>query len=140
MDNQADGSLFQTTADGRSARAILQPYEDIYICPFFEPKSSECRIYMKRPLDCRIYPFALMYNEDGTEIVLGVDTICPFAEAEFETQSFQQYVDYLRAYIETELTTNILADNWALVGPFQETVTIVAVLRKLGRALEQRRQ
>lgn len=81
-----------------------------------------------------------MYNEDGTEIVLGVDTICPFAEAEFETQSFQQYVDYLRAYIETELTTNILADNWALVGPFQETVTIVAVLRKLGRALEQRRQ
>ena len=75
-----------------------------------------------------------MYNEDETEIVLGVDTICPFAEAEIETEFFQQYVNYILAYVESELTTKVITDNWALVGPYQETVTIVAALRKLGRA------
>lgn len=139
ISNGADRSLFRPTADGRSARVKLQSYGEIYVCPFFDPNSSECRIYTNRPLDCRIYPFALMYNEDETEIVLGVDTLCPFAEAEFETESFQQYVDYVVAYVESELTIEVITNNWALVGPYQKTVTIVAVLRKLGQALEQRK-
>ena len=137
--DEADRNLFQPTADCRSARVKLQSYGEIYICPFFDPDSSECRIYTKRPLDCRIYPFALMYNEDETEIVLGVDTICPFAEAEFETKSFQQYVNYIVAYVESELTNKVIIENSALIGPFQENVTIVAPLRKLGRALKQRK-
>lgn len=137
--NEADRNLFQPTADGRSARVKLQSHGEIYICPFFNPNSSECQIYTKRPLDCRIYPFALMYNENGTEIVLGVDTICPFAEAEFETKSFQQYVNYIVAYVESELTDEVIIENSALIGPYQENVTIVASLRNLGRALEQRK-
>ena len=135
--NAVDRRLFQPTADGHSARVNLQPYGEIYICPFFDPNSSECRIYANRPLDCQIYPFALMYNEDETEIVLGVDTICPFAETEFETEFFQHYVDYIVAYVEAELTARVITENWALIGPYQDTVTIVAVLRKLRVALEQ---
>lgn len=137
INNGADRTLFQPTADGRSARVKLQSYGETYICPFFDPNSSECRIYPNRPLDCRIYPFALMYNEDETEIVLGVDTICPFAEAEFETESFQQYVNYIVAFVKSELTDKVIIENSALIGPYQETVKIVAALRKLGRALEQ---
>jgi Fe-S-cluster containining protein len=137
--NDADKSLFQPSEDGHSARIELQSYGEIYICPFFEPNSSECRIYISRPLDCQIYPFALMYNKDETEIVLGVDTICPFAETEFETESFQQYIDYIVAYVESDLTVKVITENWALIGPYQETVMTVAVLRKLSRALEQRK-
>ncbi len=137
INNGADKYLFQPTADGRSSRVILQTYGEIYICPFFDPNSSECRIYTNRPLDCRIYPFALMYSEDGTEIVLGVDTICPFAEAKFETESFQQYVNHMVAFVESELTDKVIIENSALVGPYQDTVTIVASLRILGRAPEQ---
>ena len=80
-----------------------------------------------------------MYNKDETEIVLGVDTICPFAETEFETESFQQYIDYIVAYVESDLTVKVITENWALIGPYQETVMTVAVLRKLSRALEQRK-
>ncbi len=80
-----------------------------------------------------------MYNRDETEIVLGADTVCPFAEAEFEAAYFQQYVNYIVAYVESERTVKIITENRALIGPYQETVTIVAVLRKLGRALEQRK-
>ena len=135
---EADRNLFQPTADGRSARVKLQSYGEIYICPFFDPNSSECQIYTSRPLDCQIYPFALMHNEDQTEIVLGVDTICPFAEIEFKTESFQRYVDYIAAYVESEMSTKVIIENWAWIGPYQETVTVVAVLRKLSQALEQR--
>ncbi len=80
-----------------------------------------------------------MYNEDETEIVLGVDMICPFAETEFETESFQQHVDYMVAYVESELTAMVITENWALIGPYQETVTVVAELGKLRGALEGRK-
>ena len=135
--NAADRSLFQLSDDGRSARAKLQSHGDIYICPFFDPNSSECQIYTRRPLDCQIYPFALMYNEDGTEIVLGVDTICPFTETHFETEPFQQYINHIVAYMESDLTTKVIIENWALIGPYQETVIVVAVLQKLSEALIQ---
>ena len=79
-----------------------------------------------------------MYNRDETEIVLGVDMICPFAEAEFEAESFQRYVDYIVAYVESELTVEVLTENWSLIGPYQDTVTIVGALRELSSALEQR--
>ncbi len=133
--NAADRSLFQPSGDGRSSRAKLQSHGEIYICPFFDPNSNGCQIYTHRPLDCRIYPFALMYNEDETEVVLGVDTICPFAETHFETESFQRYINHIVVYVESDMTTKIIVENRALIGPHQETVIVVAVLRKLSQAL-----
>ena len=131
--------LFRPMADGQSARIKLKPHGEMYICPFFEPDTSECAIYPNRPLDCRIYPFALMYNADETEVVLGVDTICPFAEVELQTKSFQGYINHIETYIESERIARIIAANWSLIGPYQESAIIVAVLRKLSRALADRK-
>ena len=137
--NGADTDLFRPMADGQSARIRLKPHREIYICPFFEPDTSECAIYATRPLDCRIYPFVLIYNADETDVVLGVDTICPFAEVEFQTELLQQYIDDIAIYLESEATVAIIAANWSLIGPYQETVIIVAVLRNLSRALMNRK-
>ena len=78
-----------------------------------------------------------MYNEDETEVVLGVDTICPFAETHFETESFQRYINHIVVYVESDMATKIIVENRALIGPHQETVIVVAVLRKLSQALIQ---
>ena len=130
----AEVHLFRTTADGRSAQVKLIPHGDMYICPFFNAETSECTIYPIRPLDCQIYPFALMYNQDRTQVVLGVDMICPYGEAEIQTEAFQHYSDYMANYLEADSVVETIVANWQLIGPYQDTVVIVRTLEKLTSA------
>lgn len=129
-----DGNLFRSTTDGKSAQIKLIPNGDIYICPCFNPETSECTIYPIRPLDCQIYPFALMSSQDQTQVVLGVDMICPYGEEEIQTEAFQRYIDYMADYLESDPVVETVAANWHLISSYQETVVIVRTLEKLTSA------
>ena len=124
----ADPALFRPQADGKSAQIQLKPHNDFYICPFFEPETSHCSIYPIRPLDCQLYPFALMLSEDGNEVVLGVDTLCPFGEAHLETEAFQKQIRHVIDYVESESVTAQILANWSLIGDYQDTVKVVHTL------------
>lgn len=130
----ADPALFRPPVDGKSAQVHLKPHDDFYICPFFEPETSRCSIYPIRPLDCQLYPFAMMFSEDGSEVVLGVDTLCPFGEEHLETETFQQHIREVIAYVESEAVTEQIAANWSLIGDYQDTVIIVHTLTQLRNA------
>ena len=131
----ADANRFRPMADGKSAQITLKPHGDIYVCPFFEPETSECTIYPYRPLDCQIYPFTLTYNEERTQVILGVDMICPFGEAELQTEPFQQYIAQITDYLESDAIVETVAKNWSLIGEYQETVVPLRVLERLNQAL-----
>ena len=126
----ADPALFRPQADGNSAQIQLKPYNDFYICAFFEPETSHCTIYPIRPLDCQLYPFALMFSKDRREVVLGVDTLCPFGEEHLKTETFQRHIREVIAYVESEPVTEQIAANWSLIGDYQDTVIIVHTLSK----------
>lgn len=127
----ADPTLFRPQADGASAQIQLKRHKDFYICPFFAPETSHCTIYPMRPLDCQLYPFALMFNKDRSEVVLGVDTLCPFGEEHLETEAFQQQILHVIDYVESEAVTAQIAANWSLIGDYQDTVKIVHTLSQL---------
>lgn len=127
----ADPALFRPQTDGKSAQIQLKPRNDFYICPFFEPETSHCTIYPIRPLDCQLYPFALMRSEDGNQIVLGVDTLCPFGEAHLETEAFQKHIHHVIDYVESESVRAQIIANWSLIGDYQDTVKIVHTLAQL---------
>lgn len=132
----ADRVQFQPQADRKSAQIVLEAsrLENAltgYICPFFDEETSHCTIYPIRPLDCQLYPFALMFNEDRNQVVLGVDILCPFAEAEMETEAFHRHIRHVIAYVESEAILAQIAENWSLIGDYQDTVKIVHPLDKL---------
>ncbi len=127
----ADPALFYPQVDAKSAQIQLKSYNDFYICPFFEPETSHCTIYPIRPLDCQLYPFAFMHSEDGSEVVLGVDNLCPFGEAHIETEAFQKHIRHVINYVESESVTAQIIANWSLIGDYQETVEIVHTLGQL---------
>lgn len=126
----ADTSLFRPQADGKSAQVQLQPHKDFYICPFFDPETSHCTIYPIRPLDCQLYPFALMLSQDGSEVVLGVDTLCPFGEEHLETETFQRHICDVINYIESKEVTAQIVKHWSLIGDYQDTVKIIHTLSR----------
>lgn len=127
----ADPVLFRPQADGKSAQIQLKPYNAFYICPFFEPETSHCTIYPIRPLDCQLYPFALMRSEDGNSVVLGVDTLCPFGEVHLETAAFQKHIHHVINYVESESVTAQILANRSLIGDYQDTVKIVHTFAQL---------
>ena len=126
----ANPSLFRPQADANSAQIQLKSHEDFYICPFFDPETSHCTIYPIRPLDCQLYPFALMFSEDRNAVVLGVDTLCPFGEEHLETEAFQRHIRDVINYIESQEITAQIVANWSIVGDYQDTVKIVHTLSK----------
>lgn len=132
----ADEVQFRPRKDGKSAQIVLEASrlesaQTGYICPFFDEETSHCTIYPIRPLDCQLYPFALMFNEDRSQVVLGVDMLCPFGEAQIETEAFQQHIHHVIAYVESEAVLAQIAENWSLIGDYQDTVKIVHPLDKL---------
>ena len=131
----ANANRFRPMADGKSAQIQLKPHGDMYICPFFEPETSECTIYPHRPLDCQIYPFTLTYNEEQTQVILGVDMLCPFGEAQLQTDPFQQYIAHIADYLESDAIVETITKNWSLIGEYQETVVPLRVLERLNQAL-----
>ena len=136
----ADPSLFHPQTDGKSAQIQLIPHKDFYICPFFDPETSHCTIYPTRPLDCQLYPFALMFSEDGNKVVLGVDTLCPFGEEHLETEAFQRHIHDVINYIESEEVTTQIIANWSIVGDYQDLVKVVHTLSKSNLLIETKKQ
>ncbi len=114
-----EGSKIKLKADGEGC-----------ICPFFDPATHYCKIYEKRPLDCRIYPFAIMRDETGG-VVLGIDTKCPFIQQYAADPQIEQVSDEVLQFLESDPILEILAAHPDLIGPPQEDVIILHPLEKL---------
>ena len=112
------------------------PSGEGYLCPAFDTTASHCGIYEVRPLDCRLYPLALMWNAAHTEVVLGWDTKCPFL-----TETVPETI----ATHAKQVAIELMADDWLkrlvanprLIGRFQDDVVIVQSLPQLTARLAQ---
>lgn len=112
---------------GSQITLVKDAESDGYLCPAFDPATSRCGIYEHRPLDCRLYPLALMWSEDGTEVKLGWDTKCPFMR-EAVPAEIHRHAELVHALLQREPTLRLLASNPRLIGRYQEDVIVLASL------------
>lgn len=116
-------------------KITLVPFREGYICPAFDPASAHCNIYDVRPLDCIIYPFAIMWSADGREIVLGLDIKCPYVLEFINSDSLKEAFVEMRNTMDSSPALDIISENPGLVGPFQDDVAHAVVLTNLTQAL-----
>ena len=130
-----DSSHFPNPKGGQIALAP-HPSGEGFICPAFEVETSRCRIYPHRPLDCRLYPYAVMWEAERDEIVLGWDTKCPFMEGA-PGREVAGAAEQIAVLLEQDETAFMLAHHPRLVGPFQDDVSIVRPLPRVSEALRR---
>ncbi|MDR4472382.1 MAG: phosphatidylglycerol lysyltransferase domain-containing protein [Nitrospira sp.] len=123
-------------AEGTQIELVPNPSGEGCLCPAFDPATSQCRMYDVRPLDCRLYPFALMWDASHTEVLLGWDTKCPYMR-DLSSAPIEQAAEGTARWIEEDATLEILARYPRLIGRFQDDVM---VLRPLTRVTERLRQ
>jgi hypothetical protein len=138
---------------GSQVEVVPHPTDEGFLCPAFDPVTHHCRIYEVRPLDCQLYPFALMWNEQRNTVLFGWDTLCPFLleQALGDTplkgeepprstleppMALMEQARAVAAYLESEDVLNTLAAHPRLVTPFQPDVVVLQHLERLTATLQ----
>lgn len=101
-----------------------------YLCPAFDSASGLCGIYEVRPLDCQIYPLALMWNASSKEVLLGWDTKCPFMREE-PPRSIQAHADQVAHLLMQGALLDKIVANPNLIGRCQDDVIVLKSLPEL---------
>ncbi|MCX5657385.1 MAG: YkgJ family cysteine cluster protein, partial [Candidatus Omnitrophica bacterium] len=115
----------------------IEPVKDKnnYICPFFIPLKNRCRIYSKRPLDCRLYPFVINYNRTYSRIILSCDRQCPFAADKKNTKKIEKYARSLKDALDTEEMVEAIYLNRGLIMPYNDSFLRMLELSKATRKI-----
>jgi Fe-S-cluster containining protein len=119
--------------DHAGSKVSVVPHGEGYMCPAFEPATGRCGIYEDRPLDCRLYPVAVMWNEARTAVLMGWDSKCPFIRDNLQSSESRSYVERTAALLESDATVRIFASDPQLIGSFQEDVIVLRPLDRLTR-------
>lgn len=137
---------------GSQIQVVRNPNDEGFLCPAFDPVTQHCRIYEVRPLDCQLYPFALMWDAQHEKVVLGWDPLCPFLleqaggenplrEGGLEPsdlplpKAFMEQAQKVANYLESDHVLKCLAVHPQLVTPFQPDVVVLHTLDRLTATL-----
>jgi hypothetical protein len=123
---------------GSQIDLVKNPLGEGYLCPAFDAASGRCGIYEARPLDCRLYPLALMWDAAHEEVMLGWDAKCPFMHESIPA-AIGLYADRVADQLMTGTMTEMIVANPRLIGRFQDDVVIVKPLPHLTARLSRLR-
>lgn len=115
---------------GSQVELVKNPVGEGYFCPAFDSKSGRCGMYDVRPLDCRLYPLALMWDASGREVLLGWDSKCPFMP-DAPSHAVREYGERVAASLADETILEAIAAHPRLIGRFQEDVVVLKTLPHL---------
>jgi Fe-S-cluster containining protein len=107
-----------------------------YICPCFNPENGHCKIYDVRPLDCQLYPVALMQDKQGQGVVIGLDTQCPYVREHVSDAAVSHYVREMASLLESQEMLDQIGSSPSLVQRHQDDVIFLYPMKGLTRALK----
>jgi Fe-S-cluster containining protein len=129
---------FFTDKSGSQVNLVKNPSGEGYLCPAFDSTSGRCGIYDVRPLDCQLYPLALMWDASGEEVLLGWDTKCPFMREE-PSSTIRAYADHVANTLGRDALVEKIVAHPRLIGRFQDDVIVLKPLPHLTARLAPRR-
>lgn len=121
--------------DRAGSKVAVVPHGEGYRCPAFDPTTGHCGIYEDRPLDCRLYPIAVMWDQAHAAVLMGWDSKCPFIRDNLESAESRAYVERTAALLESDAIVRTFISNRQLIGSFQGDVIVLRPLDRLTREL-----
>jgi uncharacterized protein len=113
------------SADKR-IRPVASGAEDVLFCPFLSPRDNKCKIYSRRPFECRLYPFII--NSSAGKTYLAVDTNCPFVKEKFTTKSFKDHAAYLARLLNNRAFHKVLKNNPQIIQFYPGAVNVAEII------------
>lgn len=92
-------------------RPVFNKKSRNFLCPCLNTGSKKCKVYKKRPFECRLYPFLINHDAIFEKVFLSLDLNCPFAERNLKNEDFEKYMEYLAAFLKSAHFSDILINN-----------------------------
>lgn len=121
--------------DHTGSKVTVVPHGEGYRCPAFDPQTGHCGIYEERPLDCRLYPVAVMWDQAHSAVLMGWDSKCPFIRDNLDSPESRACVERISAVLESKETVELFTSHQQLIGSFQDDVIVLRRLDSLTRML-----
>ena len=80
-----------------------------WACSFLNLQDNRCKIYARRPFECRLYPFLI--NKKDKDLYIALDPRCPFSCNKTKTMGFEGYLDYLVNFFKRPSVLNAIRVN-----------------------------
>jgi len=135
IDLKNKGVQFRPVRSSAGGQVVPVPSDTGFRCPFFEPKTHCCGIYDERPLDCRLYPYALMLDPSSSGIWLGIDTKCPATDDPDLMQRIAAEGGKIWEAAASPDLVRLVKSPPRIVGPYQPDVLPLFRLEELTSAL-----
>lgn len=116
----------------RPSKITLKKYKDFYICRYFDPEKNICTTYDRRPFDCRLYPFMIMYNSDYSSVGLFKDTKCPFIR---ENEALNSYEKDLIEFLDKNDSAQVIYKNFSFINNYQPDAVFYGNLPKINKLI-----
>jgi len=113
------GECISHTGRAQGPAPTLNKHGNTYICEFFSPTANTCTIYTQHPLDCQLYPFMVTYDKKYENIVLCLDTKCPYVQKNGAPETLD---------VETQNFASLPHD---FIMPYQPDTIKIAVIKNL---------
>ncbi len=123
-------------ASGSQINLSKNPSGEGFLCPAFESATGRCSIYDVRPLDCQVYPLAVMWAADGQEVLLGWDSKCPIMREAIPVE-IAAHAKRVASLLGTDAIIETVIAHPRLIGPFQDDVVVLQPLPRLTARLLQ---
>jgi len=126
---------FRPIASSAGGQVVPIPWEHGCRCPFFDPEAHICHIYRERPLDCQLYPYALMLDPSSCGVWLGIDTKCPATD---DPDLIERLVASAPRIWEASMSDDlieVLEQAPRIIGPYQPDVLPLFRLETLTASL-----
>ncbi|HUT35173.1 MAG TPA: phosphatidylglycerol lysyltransferase domain-containing protein [Planctomycetota bacterium] len=124
----------QTASPEPGVRPVVKRDGEAWRCPCRRAGAQECTVYERRPLDCRLYPFVLMFDATGREVWLGLDEVCPFALDHQGTPALAAAADEAARLLDGPLA-DAAASAPGIVSRFHDHIRPLRVLPDLTRRI-----
>ncbi len=87
---------FEEKALDSQGRVATRAYAEEHACVFLDSLTNACRVYPARPLECVLYPFVFLKNQEG--ISLAAHLACPFVQEVQASALFEEHCCYLKKF------------------------------------------
>ncbi len=107
-------------------KLTFDPKAKFFSCSFFDPKKNKCRVYRRRPFECRLYPFLLCRKEN--KVFLSIDLNCSCAGGNFKNKKFKEYAEYLIRLLKSKKFLKTLENNPQIAQAYPQVTSIYEIM------------
>ena len=107
-------------------KIVAHPGQGNFLCAALDPGKNRCRIYPRRPFECRLYPFLL--NRRGRKTFLSLDLNCPFAQANWQNPEFKAHIRRLVGFFNRPDWLEKIRNNPQLIQDYQKAEDLIELI------------